>query len=51
MSVFLKKIVFASVLVVVCFELSGCGETVQGIRKDAQRMGKGVRTIFIRDSN
>ena len=31
--------------------LSGCGETVSGIGKDANRIGKGVQTIFVRDGN
>ena len=51
MSRFLKRAVFAAILIVLCCELCGCGETVQGVKKDAQRMGKGVRTIFIRESN
>jgi len=34
-----------------CAGLSGCGETFQGVKKDATRMGRGVRTIFIRDGN
>lgn len=29
--------------------LFGCGETVSGIGKDARRIGKGVKTVFIRD--
>lgn len=28
---------------------SGCGETVQGVSKDAHRIGRGVRTIFVSD--
>ena len=27
--------------------LSGCGETIRGMGKDAMRVGKGVKTIFI----
>ncbi len=30
--------------------LSGCGETVHGVVKDTGRIGKGVKTIFFRDS-
>ena len=48
---FITKAIFVALLFIVCFQMSGCGETVQGVRKDAQRMGKGIRTIFIRDSN
>ncbi len=44
-----KKSFLAAVLILLIFQLSGCGETLQGISKDAQRMGKGVKTIFIRD--
>ena len=29
--------------------LSGCGETFQGVSKDANRMGKGVNTFFFRE--
>ncbi len=29
---------------------SGCGETINGIGNDVSRMGRGVRTIFVRDS-
>ena len=46
----LKKIILLALLGILVLQLVGCGETVQGIKKDAQRMGKGVRTIFIRDS-
>jgi predicted small secreted protein len=46
-----KKAALVLILIFFCLELSGCGETVQGVKKDAQRMGKGVRTIFIRESN
>ena len=34
---------------IVVFMLSGCGETVSGIGKDTGRIGRGVRTVFIRD--
>lgn len=29
--------------------LAGCGETVRGIWRDSQRVGRGVKTIFIAD--
>ncbi|MBL7158802.1 MAG: hypothetical protein ISS91_04775 [Candidatus Omnitrophica bacterium] len=29
--------------------LSGCGETVKGICRDTKRVGKGVKTVFIRE--
>ena len=27
----------------------GCGETVSGIGKDAKRIGKGIKTVFVKD--
>ena len=30
--------------------LTGCGETISGIGKDASRIGKGVKTIFIKQN-
>lgn len=33
-----------------CAALAGCGETISGVGKDAGRIGKGVKTIFIKDS-
>ncbi len=36
-------------LIFISVAISGCGETVSGIGKDAGRIGKGVKTIFIRD--
>ncbi len=28
---------------------AGCGETVKGMSKDAQRVGRGTKTIFVSD--
>ena len=28
--------------------MAGCGETFSGVSKDASRIGKGVKTIFVR---
>lgn len=38
-------------LLILCFAatLVGCGETMRGIGTDMQRIGKGTKTIFIRD--
>ena len=44
-----KKLLVTAIFLIICCQLYGCGETVQGVKKDAQRMGKGVKTIFIRD--
>jgi predicted small secreted protein len=46
-----KKIIVA--LMLICFTLTivGCGETISGAAKDIRRMGKGVKTVFIRDTD
>ena len=44
------KAVYVLFLLVIIAQLCGCGETLQGIGKDARRVGKGVKTIFIRDN-
>lgn len=49
MKLFLKKLVVTVFLAAVMFQLAGCGETISGIGKDASRIGKGVKTIFIRE--
>lgn len=46
----MKKFITLLILTVFCAALAGCGETVSGVGKDASRIGKGVKTIFIRDS-
>lgn len=38
----------AVVLLVLC--VAGCGETLRGIGRDVQRVGRGVKTIFVSDS-
>jgi predicted small secreted protein len=45
-----KRTIIAVILLSFCFVLTGCGETMSGIGKDLSRMGKGVKTIFIRES-
>lgn len=35
------------VAVLVC--VSGCGETIRGIGSDFNRVGRGIKTIFISD--
>ena len=39
------QLIIASLL---ALTISGCGETVSGIGKDAGRMGRGVNTFFFR---
>ena len=29
--------------------ITGCGETFNGVAKDTRRIGKGVKTVFIRE--
>jgi len=50
MDLFLKRSIMIVFLMVVLLQLSGCGETFHGVGKDWGRVGKGVKTIFIRDS-
>jgi predicted small secreted protein len=50
MGLFCKKLIFSILLFILVLQLSGCGETFHGMGKDVQRVGKGVKTIFIRDS-
>jgi len=39
------------VLLVTCITilLAGCGETLSGVGKDAKRITKGVKTVFVRE--
>lgn len=46
----LRKGMLLVLLTFLIMQLSGCGETVHGIGEDARRIGKGVKTIFIRDA-
>ena len=45
----MKRIVL--VILLVSFFLSGCGETITGAAKDVRRVGKGIKSIFFKDSN
>ncbi len=45
----LKKYFVFCVIGVFCLILSGCGETIGGFGKDASRITKGVKTIFVKD--
>lgn len=47
----MKKIVLGIILMAFALSLFGCGETLTGVSKDIRRMGKGVKTVFIRDSD
>lgn len=50
MVLFCKRLILIALLIMLTLQLYGCGETVHGIGKDARRMTKGVKTIFIRES-
>lgn len=42
-----KAILLWAFIIVLCISCVGCGETVRGVSRDAHRVGKGVRTIFV----
>ena len=44
----MKKMVLFVLLLAVSTILFGCGETVSGVGKDVNRMGRGVSTFFFR---
>ena len=44
----MKKMVLFVLLLAVCAIVFGCGETVSGVGKDVNRMGRGVSTFFFR---
>ena len=44
----MKKLALFALLLVVCVVLLGCGETISGVGKDVNRMGRGVNTFFFR---
>jgi len=47
---YMAKAISIVSLVLYLTVLSGCGETVTGVVKDARRIGTGVKTVFIRDT-
>jgi len=44
----MKTAVIISIMIFLCLTLTGCGETVSGVGKDVNRMGRGVSTFFFR---
>ncbi len=44
----MKRVVLALLLLTICVVMFGCGETVSGVGKDVNRMGRGVSTFFFR---
>ena len=44
----MKKMFLIALLLTVSLTLIGCGETVSGVGKDVNRMGRGINTFFFR---
>ena len=44
----MKRVALAVIVIGLCFGLAGCGETISGVGKDVNRMGRGVSTFFFR---
>ncbi|MDD5427737.1 MAG: hypothetical protein PHI58_00680 [Candidatus Omnitrophica bacterium] len=44
----MKNFVLAMAVLITAMMLAGCGETVSGVGKDINRMGRGVNTFFFR---
>ena len=44
----MKRLVLFVLLLAACTIIFGCGETVSGVGKDVNRMGRGVNTFFFR---
>jgi predicted small secreted protein len=45
----MKKLSVVILAVSLVIFLSGCGETIRGIGSDFNRVGRGIKTIFISD--
>jgi predicted small secreted protein len=43
-----KNFILAALILAAAITLTGCGETVSGVGKDINRMGRGVSTFFFR---
>lgn len=44
----MRIVMLAFLVMWICLALIGCGETVSGVGKDVNRMGRGVNTFFFR---
>ena len=44
----MKRLTLFVLLLAICATLFGCGETVSGVGKDVNRMGRGVSTFLFR---
>ena len=45
----MKRVLIMLVILLFCSVIAGCGETIKGIGKDASRIGRSVKQIFISD--
>lgn len=45
----MKKVMLLVSLILFVSFLTGCGETVNGMVKDGQRIGSGIHKVFIRE--
>ena len=44
----MKKAILLFLLAAISISLIGCGETISGVGKDVNRMGRGINTFFFR---
>ena len=44
----MKKLLLILLIFYIVAMLSGCGETISGVGKDVNRIGRGVSTVFFR---
>ncbi len=44
----MRSVALAIIMIGLFLGLAGCGETVSGVGKDVNRMGRGVSTFFFR---
>ena len=44
----MRGIALMTLILVTAVMLAGCGETVSGLGKDVNRMGRGINTFFFR---
>ena len=44
----MRKMSIVLLILTACVFLSGCGETISGVGKDVNRMGRGASTFFFR---
>jgi predicted small secreted protein len=44
----MRKVILAFLFLSICAVLPGCGETLSGVGKDVNRMGRGASTFFFR---